>query len=99
MAFKLYSGSSVDQPILMCDVCGLKIVDVWNDQATASPGHDGQVVDVTVHHAACPATGAVSMPLIDFLRLFVSRSRLGDVASDGTTDKVYVECPTKGMFA
>jgi hypothetical protein len=97
MAFKLSSDSLVDQPILMCDVCQQKIVDIWNDKATGSPAN-GQVVDVTVHHAGCQATGTVTMPLIDFLRLFVARTRLGDVASDGSIDRVYVECPTKGRF-
>ena len=53
MAFKLYSDSMLDQPVLACDVCGQQIIDVWNDKATGSPSHNGQVTDVTVHHAAC----------------------------------------------
>jgi hypothetical protein len=100
MGFKLYSDSSVDRPMLACDVCGLKVFDFWTDKATGTPSHDGQLSDVTVHHAACtPPAGAVTMSLIDFLRLFVVQSRIGDLGSNSTMDKVSVEYPTGKGFS
>lgn len=99
MAFKLYSDQFSDQPVLMCDVCDQKIFDIWNDKATGSPSHDGQTSAVTVHHAACvPPAGAVTIPLIDFLRLFVVQSRPGDLGSVGGMDRVGVEYPTGKGF-
>ena len=101
MPFKLYSDQFTDQPIFVCDVCDQPIFDIWNNKATGSPSHDGQASDVTVHHATCvPPAGAVTIPLIDFLRLLVVQSRPGDLGSIGGLDKVCVEYPTgKGFEA
>ena len=99
MAFKLYSDAQMDHPVLCCDVCGERMIDVWNDKATGSPTHDGQMSAMTVHHAACvPPAGAVTMLLIDFLRLFVVQNRLGDLAADGVTDKLTVSYPAMKGF-
>lgn len=92
MAFKLYSDSLGDRPLLVCDVCGLNIVDLWNDKATGSPVPSG-ITDVIIHHAACVASGTVTIPLIDFVRLFTVANRPGDMGSDGIVDKVSVEYP------
>jgi hypothetical protein len=94
MGFKLYSDSMMDMPMLACDVCGQKIIDIWSDKATGTPSQDGQLSDVTVHHASCAATGSVSMQLIDFIRLF----RPGNLGSDGQLDTVHVQYPTGGRF-
>lgn len=93
MGFKLYSDSIDDRPLLACDVCGLKIVDIWNDKATGTPSNNGQTSDVTIHHAACAATGAVTIPLIEFIRLFVVAARPGDLGSDGVVNTVHVQYP------
>lgn len=99
MAFKLSSDANADFPMLICDVCGEKVFDIWNDKATGSPV-DGQVTEVKVHHAKCQATGTVTISLIDFLRLFVVQNRVGDLGSSGSIDKVSVEYPTgKGFEA
>lgn len=99
MAFKLYSDSQVDMPMLTCDVCSERIIDIWNDKATASPSGNGQVTDVSVHHAACvPPPGTVTMPLIDFLRLLVVQNRVGDLGSHQGIDTVYVKYPTGKGF-
>jgi len=98
MGFKLYSDSLGDQPYLACDVCGQQIVDIWNDKATATPSYNGQLSDVTVHHAACAATGAVTMLLVDFIRLFVVTNRPGNRGSDGQFDNVNVQYPMGGRF-
>lgn len=93
MGFKLYSDPTVDRPMFACDVCGQQIVDIWNDKATGSPSHDGQVTDVTIHHRTCQASGTVTMLLIDFIRLLVVSTRPGDLGSNGVLDKVSVEYP------
>jgi hypothetical protein len=98
MGFKLYSDSMVDQPLLACDVCGQKIIDIWNDKATGTPSHDGQISDVTIHHAGCVATGSISMQLVDFIRLFIISSRPGNLGSTGGIDEVHVQYPTGGRF-
>lgn len=99
MAFKLYSDAQVDQPLICCDVCGEKIVDVWSDKATSTPSGNGQVTDVTVHHAACvPPAGAVTIPLIDFLRLLTIQNRIGNLGSNGVVDRLSVEYPTGKGF-
>lgn len=98
MSFKLYSDAISDVPFLVCDVCGQKVVDLWNDKATGSPASNGQTTDVKVHHAACQATGTVTIPLIDFLRLFVTSNRLGNLGSSQGVDKVSVEYPTGKGF-
>lgn len=98
MAFKLYSDAIADVPFLACDVCGQKIIDLWSGKATGSPGTNGQVTDVKVHHEACVAAGAVQIALIEFLRLFVTASRIGNLASNGTMDKITVEYPTGKGF-
>lgn len=98
MAFKLYSDKVSDLPFLACDVCGQRIVDVWGDKATGTPSNDGKVSEVVVHHAACKATGAVQIPLVDFLRLFVISNRIGNLASDGKTDRLSVEYPSGKGF-
>lgn len=98
MAFKLYSDKITDLPHLACDVCGQRIVDVWNEKATGTPTGDGKVSEVVVHHAACKATGTVTIPLVDFLRLFVIGIRIGNLASDGKTDRLSVEYPTGKGF-
>lgn len=99
MAFKLYSDAQVDQPVLACDVCGQQIFDIWNDKATASPSNNGQVTDVTVHHAACvPPVGSVTIPLMNFLRLFAVQARLGDVGSSQGVDTAFVQYPTGKGF-
>jgi len=98
MGFKLYSDAIADVPLLACDVCGQKIADVWNDKATGSPGTNGQITDVKVHHAACVAQGTVTIALIDFLRLFVLANRIGNLASNGTMDRLTVEYPTGKGF-
>lgn len=100
MAFKLYSDAQTDRPILVCDVCGQKIADVWSGKATGTPSGAGQVTDVTVHHAACvPPAGAVTIPMVDFLRLLVIQNRIGDLGSNGVIDRLYVEYPTGKGFA
>lgn len=99
MAFKLYSDAQVDHPMLTCDVCGQQIIDVWNDKATGSPGNNGQVTDVTVHHVTCvPPAGSVTIPLMDFLRLFVVQNRVGDIGSNQGMDTAYVQYPTGKGF-
>jgi hypothetical protein len=98
MGFKLYSDSLVDQPLLACDVCGLRISDIWNDKATGSPGQDGQVTDIIIHHAACVAAGTIHMQLVDFIRLFVISARPGDLSSNGQVDQCRVEYPMGGRF-
>lgn len=99
MAFKLYSDAQVDQPLIACDVCSERIADVWNAKVTGSPGSNGQVTDVTVHHAACvPPPGAVTITLINFLRLFVIQNRLGDAGSDGVTEHLTVHYPAGKGF-
>lgn len=99
MAFKLYSDANTDQPVVACDVCGEKILDLWSGRATGSPSHDGQTTDVSVHHPACvPPPGAVTIPLIEFLKLFTIMNRLGDFGSLGGTDRLTVEYPTGRGF-
>jgi len=98
MPFKLRADSLMDQPLLACDVCGEPIYDFWNAKASGDRVPDGSVTAVTVHHPACAAAGAVHIPLMDFLQLFVSRNRLGDVGSDGVLDRVSVECPMNRRF-
>lgn len=98
MAFKLYSDQLTDLPYLACDVCGQRIVDVWSDKASGSPTNDGKISEVVVHHAACKAPGALQIPLINFLRLFVIGNRIGNVGSDGKTDRLIVEYPTGKGF-
>lgn len=99
MTFKLYSDAQVDQPMICCDVCGEKIIDVWSDKATGTPSHDGQLSAVTVHHAACvPPAGSVTMLLIDFLRLFVITNRIGDLGSNQGVDTLHVQYPTGRGF-
>ena len=98
MSFKLRSDASTDFPTLVCDVCDQGIFDLWNDKATGTPTN-GQTVDITVHHATCtPPAGTVTMPLIEFLRLFTIMNRIGDVGSDNTNEKAYVEYPTGKGF-
>lgn len=92
MAFKLYSDGSVDHPFISCDVCSEKITDVWSAKATGSP-QAGQTVGVTVHHPSCAATGAITMSLIEFLRMFVVKNRIGDVGSDGQVETAHVPYP------
>lgn len=100
MSFKLYSDAMVDLPMLVCDTCHEKIVDVWNDKASGSPGSDGKVTDVVIHHAKCAGAGSVHIPLIDFLKLLVVQYRLGSLGSNGVTDKVTLEYPSgKGFEA
>lgn len=100
MPFKLYSDAQVDQPLFACDVCSQKIIDIWSDKATGSPSHNGQVTDVTIHHAACvPPPGTVTILLVDFFRLLVMGNRPGDLASDGVTDKLCVEFPAGKRFS
>lgn len=98
MPFKLYSDVVSDAPVLSCDVCGGRILDVWNDKATATPSNNGQTTDVVVHHAKCAATGAVTIPLVNFLRLFIIANRVGDLGSDGKLDRLTVEYPTGKGF-
>lgn len=93
MAFKLFSDSMMDTPLISCDVCGQDILDIWNDKATGSPSHNGQVTGVTIHHAGCVATGTVTIPLIEFLRLLAISLRLGDVGSDGLLNTAHVQYP------
>jgi hypothetical protein len=99
MAFKLYSDAQIDMPMLTCDVCGERIIDIWNDKATGSPSHDGQTTQVSVHHAACvPPSGTVTIALIDFLRLLVVQNRVGDLGSNQGIDTVFVQYPTGKGF-
>ena len=98
MAFKLRKDSNADTPLICCDVCGDPIFDIWSARATSTPT-TGQTVAVTVHHPACvPPPGAVTISLIDFLRLFSTQNRLGDLGSDGTTETVCVQYPTGKGF-
>jgi hypothetical protein len=98
MGFKLRSDSISDMPIICCDVCDQPIFDIWNDKVTGTPTN-GQTTDVTIHHAACTSPpGSVTMSLIEFLKLFVTQNRVGDLGSDGTTEKVTVEYPTGKGF-
>lgn len=100
MSFKLYSDSIVDRPLLACDTCGQKIVDIWNDKASGTPSKDGNVTDVVIHHAKCAGAGTVHMQLIDFIRLFAIQNRIGDLGSIGGADKLTIEFPTgKGFKA
>lgn len=101
MAFKLYSDSFLDRPLLVCDVCNQSITDLYGDKVTGTPSHDGQVSDVTVHHATCPPpAGAVTMSLVDFLRLLVIQGRIGDIGTDQGIDTAHVQYPTgKGFQA
>ena len=98
MGFKLYSVQFSDLPILACDVCGERILDIWNDKATGSPGLDGQTTDVVIHHASHVVTGTVTMALVDFIRLFIIQSRPGNLGSDGQHDHVDVQYPMGGRF-
>ena len=98
MGFKLYSDQFSDLPILACDVCGERILDIWNDKATGSPGLDGQTTDVVIHHASHVVTGTVTMALVDFIRLFIIQSRPGNLGSDGQHDHVDVQYPMGGRF-
>ena len=98
MGFKLYSDSMTDMPMLACDVCGERIIDIWNDKATGSPGRDGQTTDVVVHHATHDVPGTVSMLLVDFIRLFVVQNRPGNLGSDGVNNTVHVQYPMARRF-
>jgi hypothetical protein len=93
MAFKLYSDASLDQPVILCDVCSQPMHDLWGGKATGTPTNDGQLSVLTLHHAACSASGAVTISLIEFFRLFVITNRVGDVGSDGVLEKACVEYP------
>lgn len=99
MSFKLYSDSISDQPVLICDVCSLPIIDLWSGKATGSPVKNGQLTDIIVHHPDCAATGDVNLSLIDFLRLFATSNRIGNLGSSEGIDKVSVEYPTGKGFA
>lgn len=98
MIFKLLSDVKQDIPFLVCEVCKERILDLDSDKATGTPGRDGKVVDVVTHHAKCAATGTVSMPLRDFMKLFAVQHRLGDLGSDGKTDKIAVELASGRRF-
>lgn len=93
MAFKLFIDETGDYPHLLCDVCGQKVNDFWNGKATSTPGGVGQASDIVVHHPTCVAAGTVSISLIEFLRLFAVKNRIGDVSSDGVKDKATLEYP------
>lgn len=98
MIFKMLSDAKMDVPFLVCEVCKERVFDLDNDKATGTPGHDGKIVDVVIHHAKCAATGTVSMPLRGFMSLFAVQHRLGDLGSDGKTDKIVLEVPTGRRF-
>lgn len=97
MAFKLYSDQIMDMPVLACDVCGERILDIWSEKATSTPTN-GKTTNVIVHHAKCAATGTVTIPLADFVRLFVIANRVGSVGSNGKVDKITMEYPTGKGF-
>ena len=98
MGFKLYSDSMMDRPILMCDVCGGQLVDLFADKASGSPGSNGQITDVVVHHAKCASAGAVHIPLLDFLKLFAIENRIGTLGTDGAVNRLTVEHPAGKGF-
>jgi hypothetical protein len=100
MAFKLFIDETYDYPYLVCDVCGEKVNDLWSGKATSTPGGAGQTSDVVVHHPTCPAVGTVSIPLIEFLRLFAIKNQVGDISTVGLAERVSAEYPVgKGFEA
>ena len=99
MGLKLGKDVSLDFPVLLCDVCGKRIVDYWNDLASGTSGTMDAPGDLVLHHQACATQQPLHMTLVDFFGLFLSRNRVGDVASDGLTSKAIVSVETNKGFA
>jgi hypothetical protein len=97
MAFKLIEDVGLDIPVVVCDVCA-KPVDFWRDLASGARGTLQSPGAVVIHHAACPTTEILHVPLIEFFSMIVVRCRIGDVGSDGVTEKATVEFPINGGF-
>lgn len=93
MAFKLTQESGRDLPTVMCDVCGNRIYDLWGDLVSGSLG--GNLI---VHHKACVTTEPLHTTVAKFFGMLIARNRIGDLGSDGTTDKITLELPTTEGF-
>jgi hypothetical protein len=93
MAFKLIQDGERDFPVLMCDVCGNRIFDIFGDLAS---GHDGG--PVVIHHKACPTTETLHVSIRQFFIMVMMRNRVGDLASDGVTEKITIEMPIEEGF-
>lgn len=92
MAFKLTQDGSGDVPVLACDVCGERIWDIFGDLASATRVN-GKLGNIVIHHKACLTDEQLHMTLIVFFRLFATKNRIGDVASDGVTERTTLEIP------
>lgn len=97
MGFKLMQEGG-DWPVLTCDVCGDRIVDLWADKASGSRV-DGGLGNIVVHHAGCATAEPLHMSLIDFFGLFGVRNRVGDVVSDSASTRIVTRDPGGGFEA
>ncbi len=86
MAFKL-TQEGRDFPVLICDICGERIIDLWSDLVSGSR----TTGNVVIHHRACPTTEPVHTTIIKFFGMFLALNRVGDLASDGVVEKISLE--------
>ena len=86
-----------DFPVLLCDVCGLRLCDPFGDLAstTKTPGTPSEIV---LHHAACSTDKTDHMPIMEFFKLLMVRNRFGDLGSDGAMYRLTSEFPMSGGF-
>ena len=96
MSIKLDADSN-DFPVLICDVCGLRLCDPFGDLASTTRTA-GTPSEIVLHHAACVTDKADHMPVMEFFKLLMIRNRFGDVGSDGVNDRLISEFPTGGGF-
>lgn len=98
MAFKMAQEGGKDCPTLICGVCGEPIWDVWSDLASGTRPPDGLGGAVVLHHRACPTTEPNHVTLAQFFFMYLSRRRVGDLASNGASEKVTLEFPSNTSF-
>jgi len=98
MSLKLVNDGGRDIPVIICDVCGKRIVDVWDDLVSGTRGTFESPGTLVFHHKTCSTTEPVHTSLRAFLAMLGGRNRFGELGQNGGVDRVVFEMHTDEDF-
>ena len=98
MSLKLVNEGGRDIPIVVCDVCGKRIVDPWEDLVSGTRGTLEAPGTLVFHHKGCSTTEPVHTSIRTFFAMIAGRNRFGELGQNGGVDRVTLEMTTDEDF-
>jgi len=98
VGLKLISENGRDVPVILCDICGSRMNDMFDDKVSGTRGTLESPGNLVFHHKNCATAEPLSTTLEYFFAMLLGRNRIGSIGQNEAMDTVSVKMPTAEDF-